>query len=39
MIYRIFFRILFIETNTDKIALGRWGYHWEKYRHFQKYYE
>ena len=35
-----FFRNLFRgRINSDVVLLGRWGYHWEKKRDFQKYYD
>jgi hypothetical protein len=30
---------MFVRAGSDKILLGRWGYHWEKYKDVQKYYE
>jgi hypothetical protein len=39
MVYRFLMRFLFTRPNTDKIFLGRWGYHWEINKHVQKYYD
>jgi hypothetical protein len=30
---------MFRQSKSEKIFLGRWGYHWETYKHIQKYYE
>jgi hypothetical protein len=32
-LFRLFYR------PSQKIVLGRWGYHWEVNKHIQKYYE
>jgi hypothetical protein len=39
MIYRIIFPIFYITQKSEKLILGRWGYHWERYKDIQKYYE
>ena len=39
MLYRIFYNMIFLRSNGDKILLGRWGYHWEKNKVLQKYYD
>jgi hypothetical protein len=39
MFYRYFFRFLAIGSRSDKLVLGRWGYHWEINKHIQKYYD
>jgi len=36
MVYSMIYRFLF---RYEKPVLGRWGYHWEKYKDIQKYYE
>jgi hypothetical protein len=37
--FSIFFKRIFIFSSSDKIILGRWGYHWEKKIKYQKYYD
>lgn len=39
MLVSLFFNILFRKAQPEKVVLGRWGYHWEKNKHIQKYYE
>ena len=39
MLYRILYNMMFLRSNMDKAVLGRWGYHWEKYKDIQKYYD
>ena len=39
MIYRFLLGILFTDLKSDKIVLGRWGYHWEINKNIQKYYD
>ena len=39
MLYRLLSQFLFVATKSDKMILGRWGYHWEKYKEIQKYYD
>ena len=38
MLYRLF-RYLYSEFRTEKIVLGRWGYHWDITKNTQKYYD
>lgn len=32
-------RFLFTGLKSEKVLLGRWGYHWEINKKIQKYYE
>jgi hypothetical protein len=39
MLFRQLFNILLSIGHAERPLLGRWGYHWEKNKYVQKYYE
>ena len=39
MLIGLILRFILKNSKTDKVILGRWGYHWENNKQFQKYYE
>jgi len=39
MLTSFIFRFIQIGSNSQRIILGRWGYHWEINKHIQKYYD
>lgn len=36
---KFLYRFLYLRSKSDKVFLGRWGYHWEINRDIQKYYD
>jgi hypothetical protein len=39
MLFQLILRYVLTNSKSDKIVLGRWGYHWENNIKYQKYYE
>ena len=39
MLFRLLLRFILTNSKPDKVMLGRWGYHWENNKQYQKYYE
>lgn len=39
MLQHMFFKIILAGLKTERVLLGRWGYHWETNKYLQKYYE
>jgi hypothetical protein len=39
MLYTLVLRILTIVSPRGPTPLGRWGYHWDRYKDIQKYYD